>query len=124
MRTNDDKRKFIEEISEVPLISIVCKRLGIAKATIYRWRSRDRKFAKKLAEALSRGRSGINDIAEGQIIGSIRKGDFRASKFWLENNSKRYIKPRAKNILDPVYKGIEKITFVMAPDKPTSEQTL
>ncbi len=121
MKNREDKEKFLQELTEVPLISVVCRRVGIAKATIYRWKEKDKRFAKKLEKASRQGRYSINDLAEGHVISMIKKGDFRASKFWLESNHKDYVKPRPKNFLEPIYKGIEKVTIVVAKrgDKST-----
>ncbi len=109
MRSHEDKERFLQELSDIPLVSVVCKRIGISKATIYRWKDKDKKFEKRLGVALKQGRGGINDLAEGQVVTLIKKGDFRASKFWLENNNSRYIKPRPK--IDHHYQGVTNIRY-------------
>ncbi|MFA6324885.1 MAG: hypothetical protein WCX46_01515 [Candidatus Paceibacterota bacterium] len=94
MRTNNDKIKFLEELKERPLISIVCGRTKIAKATIYRWRKEDKIFDEKVEESLSIGRDSMVDMSEGILFSEIRKGNMVAVRFFLENNSKRYHKPK------------------------------
>jgi hypothetical protein len=111
MKNHDDKEKFLQELVEIPLISVVCRRVGICKATIYRWKEKDKRFAKKLEKALKQGRSSVNDLAEGHIISLIKKGDFRASKLWLENNHKEYVKPRPRGFFEPIHHGVEKIIY-------------
>ncbi len=88
------KQKFLDELSERPIISVVAKRLGISKATIYRWRKEDVGFAKELRSALSEGRGSITDLAEGKLIGAIQKSEKWAIQMWLEAHAKRFYKPR------------------------------
>ena len=94
MRPPNDKQKFLDELEEVPIVSVACRRTGISKATIYRWRDEDARFAKLMTKAIERGRQSITDLAEGQTVVLMKKGDFRAIKYWLDNNERRYIKPR------------------------------
>ena len=99
MKTNDDKNTFIKVLEKIPFISHAAKQVNIDKATIYRWLKKDKKFKEKVDEALRIGRSGICDVAESQIIKKVNQGDFRACKFILENNDKRYIRPRSITII-------------------------
>ncbi len=100
MKTNADKRKFLEELEKTPIIFHASKKVGIDKATIYRWKEKDKKFAKQMEDALSIGRSGLCDIGEAQLAKLMNQGDFKAIKFYLENNEKRYIKPRNITIIN------------------------
>ncbi len=94
MHTPDDKKRFLEEIEEVPIVSIVARRVGIAKSTIYKWLGEDAEFASAFEKAIEQGRQSITDLAEGQTVALMKKGDFRAIRYWLDNNEKRYYKPR------------------------------
>jgi hypothetical protein len=96
MRSSKDKKKFLEELAETPIILVVCRRTKISKATIYRWRNDDKEFNKKVEEALRVGREGLCDMAESQLLKAASRGERWAVMFLLENNSSRYIKPRAK----------------------------
>lgn len=98
MRSNEDKEKFLKILEQVPFISHASKKAGIDKATIYRWRKKDKRFNSEVEEALDIGRSGLCDVAESQLVKKINQGEFRAIKFFIENNDKRYIKPRPINI--------------------------
>lgn len=100
MKTKDDKNRFLETLEKMPFISHASKQAGIDKATIYRWRKKDKKFNAKVEDALAISRSALCDVAESQVIKKINQGDFRASKFFLENNDKRYIRPRAITIIN------------------------
>ncbi|MFA5878466.1 MAG: hypothetical protein WC845_03830 [Candidatus Staskawiczbacteria bacterium] len=112
MRTNKDRKEFLEILKEYPIISIACRRAKIDKATIYRWLKRNRKFANQVEHSLGLGRNAVSDLAESQLITSIRNGDQKSIKFWLENNCKRYVKPRPVNIFNNLAQGPgNKITF-------------
>ena len=94
MLTPNDKEKFLAELEEVPFPSVACKRAGIAKATIYRWRKEDAAFKKGMDAAMEIGRESITESAEAHTVMLIKKGEFRAIRLWLENNTTRYYKPK------------------------------
>jgi len=98
MKTKDDKKKFLDELEKTPFVLHASKKVGIDKATIYRWRKKDKKFAKEMDQALSIGIASVCDVAEGQLTKMINQGDFKSIKFFLENNKKEYIRPRPINV--------------------------
>jgi len=67
----------------MPIISAACTSVGVSRATYYRWLKDDPNFSQKVEEALRMGRPEITDMAEGQLIKKIQKGDMRATTFWL-----------------------------------------
>lgn len=88
-----EKKKFLLEfLSQQPIIEFACKKVGINRQMYYRWRNEDFKFSKEVAYVLCGSRKKINDLAESQIINQIQSGNFKASVFWLQNNSSRYMK--------------------------------
>lgn len=119
MHSPDDKQKFLDELEEIPIVSVVARRVGIAKSTIYKWQAEDEKFAKAVAESLKRGRESITDLAEGVLVTNMKKGEFRAVKYWLDNNEKRYYKPR-RPIDPPRRRTLQKIV-VEVVDPRSSE---
>lgn len=86
----DCKKDFIELLGETPIVSAVCKKLGISRQTLYRWKQEDYEFRKDFDTAIGRGRDNINDLAESKIIEKIKDGDFGAARFWLQNNKTNY----------------------------------
>ena len=90
----EDKQKFLDELENLPIVSVVCKRAGISKATIYRWLDDDPDFKKKHDRALKRGRETLVDHAESKLVKMADKEHFGAIKLILEANSKRYYRPR------------------------------
>ncbi len=90
----DDKQKLLDELENLPIVSVVCKRAGISKATIYRWLEGDTDFKKKYDRALKRGRERLVDHAESKLLKLIEKEQFCAIRYFLNSNSKRYFSPR------------------------------
>ncbi len=91
-----DKRKvFLEELSETPIVAIVCKRVGLSRQTIYRWCAEDKAFKEKFDGCIGRGRDSINDLAESKLISLINEGKLGAIKYWLGNNKQNYGHPKS-----------------------------
>jgi hypothetical protein len=84
------KDKILEILNDNPVISIICKKAGISRATFYRWINDDYDFKKKCANTKMIGIKGINDLCESVIINKIREGNFQVAKFWLEVHSEAY----------------------------------
>jgi hypothetical protein len=87
-------KRFLDELAQVPNVSLACKKTGISRQTLYRWKRDDAEFAQQLNQYYDVGIDSISDLAESKLVEKIQTGDFRAMKFWLENNNKRYIRPR------------------------------
>lgn len=56
-------------------------------------------FFEEVEEALEMGHESINDLAESVVITKMKEGQLSAAKYWLENNKRKYIKPRRKEDL-------------------------
>jgi hypothetical protein len=111
------KQKFLDELCERPIVTIAAKRLGISKATIYRWRNEDPDFASQFKSCLSEGRVTITDLAEGKLIGAIQKGERWAIMGWLDANTKRYRKPRKPLPVPPLHRTLSTVQIqVINPD--------
>lgn len=108
MKTSTDKEIFLEMLEETPLISVAAKRAGIAKATIYRWKKKN-SFSKKIEKVLEKGREIVSDRVESVLIKKALAGERWAVQMWLENNRKKYIKPRRPIVLDFPKEKIDKI---------------
>lgn len=88
------KKKMIEMASDNPIISSLCHKFGISRATFYRWQEDDEKFKENFLKAQEIGFTGICDMAESKIV-SLVKGNndyvsLNASKYILDHNNKRY----------------------------------
>ena len=84
------KKILIEQIKKTPVIQVACEKVGVSRATFYRWRKSDPKFADKADIALNEGSQMINDMAESQLISAIKEGNLTGIIFWLKNHHKQY----------------------------------
>jgi len=115
------EEQFLEQIRRVPNISFACEKVGLSRNTVYRWKAEDQRFSKRLEEALPMGTESINDLAESCVIQGIKSGNINAAKIWLENNSRKYHRPKLPmETLKPEHKGVEK--FVIVRNSPDSNR--
>lgn len=89
-RQNINKDLLLEQLRKIPVIEVACQKIGIGRASYYRWRTESQKFAKEADEAIRDGRELGSDMAESQILKAIRDGNLSAAYFWLKHNSKNY----------------------------------
>lgn len=85
-----DKKAIIEQLKKTPIIQVTCEKLGLSRATFYRWKKNDEKFAEEVDLALQEGSQLINDMAESQLITAIKNGNLTGIIFWLKNHHKNY----------------------------------
>ena len=90
MKENKIKQTIIKELKEMPIIQFACKKVGISRATYYRWRSKSKKFSKETDKALMEGESLITDMGESQLIQMIRDKNFQAIQLWLRHHHPKY----------------------------------
>ena len=84
------KKVLIEQLRKTPIIQVACEKVGVARATFYRWKKKDQKFAEDVEIAVNEGSQPINDMAESQLISAIRSSNMTAIIFWLKNHHKGY----------------------------------
>lgn len=98
------KEKLLEELEKTPFIETASKKIGVHKSTVYRWMKKNEKFKEQIDESLAIGRAGFAEFAESKLMKKVEEEHFPAIKFVLENNDKRYIKPRSvyinRDVLD------------------------
>lgn len=90
MKDAKQKKILIENLKKTPIIQLCCERSGISRATYYRWKQSDKKFAKEVDEALREGVLFINDIAESQLISAIKDKNITSIIWWLKNRHSAY----------------------------------
>jgi hypothetical protein len=100
------KADVIKYLETTPVISVVCQKAGIARATYYRWYREKEKFREEADKAIKCGINFVNDLAESQLISVINKGNITAIIYWLKNHHKDY----AENKLYLSNNDQEKIT--------------
>ncbi len=94
MISDDRVAKFIEHLAESGIIAVAAKRAGISRSTPYEWKKIDPEFAEAFDAALESGRDNWCDFAENQLHSLVKQGELPAIRYLLDNNSKRYFKPR------------------------------
>jgi ACT domain-containing protein len=89
-RQETNKELLIDQLKKTPIIQVSCEKVGIGRATFYRWRKDDSEFAQRADEAIAEGSYLINDLAESQLISSIKNSNLGAIVFWLKHHHPNY----------------------------------
>lgn len=89
-RQNKLKEAFLEQLKRTPTIETSCQKVGIARATVYRWIKASGKFEKKVDESLVEGRTFMSDIAENQLFSLIGEKKIEAIRLYLSTHNARY----------------------------------
>lgn len=89
-RITKNKDQLLDQLKKLPIIQIACEKVGVGRATYYRWRKEDKEFTIQANEALFSGRSLINDMAESQLLSQIKEQNLTAIIFWLKHNHPIY----------------------------------
>ncbi len=97
-RISDQKKHFLEMLEKVPVINVACKRSGISRATLYRWKDQDEGFALIVSNKLAEGVLSINDLAKSKLIELISQGNLSASIFWLKTHDSEFVEKRSMSI--------------------------
>lgn len=90
IRIEKEKLEFIEKVKKTPIIQVVCEKLGVGRATFYRWKLEDKEFSKQVDEAFMHGKLLINDLAESQLISSVKDKSMQAITYWLRHHHPEY----------------------------------
>jgi hypothetical protein len=90
MKRDKTKKLLLEQLKKVPILSVGCEKVGVARSTMYRWKAGSKKFAKELEKALDEGESLINDLGESQLISLMKEKNFSAIRFWLNHRDPKF----------------------------------
>ena len=90
MKTDKDKELLLEQLKKTPIVQVACEKMGVGRATYYRWRKENVAFAKEADESLAEGLLLVNDMAESQLISAIKDKNLGAIVFWLKNHHQDY----------------------------------
>ena len=90
MKSKETKRAFLDQLKRTPVVQVSCEKTGVSRATVYRWRKENGKFAKEMDEAITEGVALANDLAETQLLNSIRERNMTGIIFWLRNRHEAY----------------------------------
>ena len=89
-RIENEKILLLEQLKKTPIVSLACEKTGIGRASYYRWRAGDSKFASAADAAIQEGSLLVNDMAESQLLGAIRDGNMTGIIFWLKHHHSSY----------------------------------
>ncbi len=89
-RQNKLKEAFLEQLKRTPTIETACQKVGVARATVYRWIKADKRFEKQVDGALTEGRMFMSDIAENQLFSLIGDKKIEAIRLYLSTHNPRY----------------------------------
>ena len=90
MKTNQQKQELLEILRRTPIVQTACQKVGISRATFYRWKLESKAFAQQAEKALAEGCELINDLAESQLLSAIKDRNMTALMFWLRNRHSSY----------------------------------
>lgn len=89
-RQNKLKDALLEQLRRTPTIETACQKVGVGRATVYRWINDNKRFAKQIDEALTEGRAFMSDVAENQLFSLIGEKKFEAIRLYLQTHNARY----------------------------------
>jgi hypothetical protein len=84
------KNKLLQELEKSGNVYLSCLKVGVNKATYYRWLKEDSAFSKKAYQAIRFGRENNCDVAEHSIMLLVKEKNLKASEYILSHNSPRY----------------------------------
>lgn len=89
-RIDKNQEILVEQLKKTPIVQIACEKVGVGRATYYRWRKENEEFEKLADEAISEGNALVNDMAESQLMSAIRDKNLTAIIFWLKHHHVNY----------------------------------
>ena len=89
-KRQQQKEALCEQLKKTPIVQLACEKLGLGRATFYRWRKEDEEFARNADESLCEGVKLMNDMAESQLLSAIKNQNMTAIIFWLKNRHRSY----------------------------------
>jgi len=84
------KEKLIQELEKSGNVYLSCLKVGINKATYYRWLKENNDFSKRAGQAIRSGRQNNCDVAEHSIMLLVKEKNLKAAQYILSHNSPRY----------------------------------
>ncbi len=89
-RQSEQKKLLIDQLKKTPIVQVACEKVGVGRATFYRWLKDDPDFTKLANESIIEGNGLISDVAESQLANLIKSGNLGAISFWLKHRHPAY----------------------------------
>ncbi|PIT88673.1 MAG: hypothetical protein COU29_02810 [Candidatus Magasanikbacteria bacterium CG10_big_fil_rev_8_21_14_0_10_36_32] len=99
MIDTETRQKLLNEIRKFGNVYLSCLKIGVDKATYYRWKQKNKNFKDKADEAENMGRENICDVAEHALLQNIKDKNQRSIEFVLNHNSERYKQKQTSNVV-------------------------
>ena len=93
------KQKLLEEIQKFGIVFLACQKIGINKATYYRWKNEDKKFKEEAKEAERIGRENICDIAKYSLVQNIKEKNERSIEYALSHLSPEFKQKQTSKVI-------------------------
>ena len=77
-------------MKQSPTIETTCQKIGVSRATVYRWIANSKKFEKQVDDSLKQGREFMSDVAENQLFSLIANREMSAIRLYLSTHNPRY----------------------------------
>lgn len=91
MKKNDTNMKLIlDQLRKIPIVQIAVEKTGISRASFYRWKRENPEFSRQADEAILEGLLLVNDLAESQLISTIKDKNLGGITFWLKHRHPAY----------------------------------
>ncbi|NCS98825.1 hypothetical protein GW764_01425 [Candidatus Parcubacteria bacterium] len=81
---------LLDQLRRTPTLETSCQKVGISRASVYRWIAGSKKFERQVDEALNDGRKFMSDIAENQLFSLIGDKKIEAIRLYLSTHNPRY----------------------------------
>ncbi len=119
MKKDRVKDLFLEQLKKVPNVQVAVEKVGIARSTVYKWKSEDEAFAKAMEEALAEGEAMLNDLGENQLYSLMLERHYPSIQFWL-----RHRNPKFKDKIEVITRTAEEKEKISAEQDSIVEQGL
>lgn len=90
LRQKKLKEALLEQLKRTPTIETACQKVGVGRATVYRWMDQSKGFKEQIESALNEGRTFMSDIAENQLFALIGEKKYEAIRLYLSTHNPRY----------------------------------
>lgn len=89
-RIDKNQELLLEQLKKTPIVQVACEKVGVGRATYYRWRKDNEYFSEQADLSIAEGSLLVNDMAESQLMAAIREKNLTAIIFWLKHHHPNY----------------------------------
>lgn len=121
---SEKKKKFLKAFEEVPIVSACCNKVGVSRATLYRWLEEDYDFKAMIEKSKEKGVLFVCDLAKSKLIYNIQNNQRWAITYWLNNNDPDFMKPeKVKLVSEPQFNSIHDLVVFATQNKEIDDSS-